>query len=467
MKSYIWNRQVILLGLILSLAYFSTETLFSEFANEQKLTLFLLAIAVYLWTLAPIPTGASSILLLALILIFGLVDDIDEAVVGFLSPALYFILMVSLISHALVKVGIDRLIARFIIKTSKKGAMGVVITIPIVILLLPILLPSAVARFKIFLPLINRMNQYFGFHEKSLFRKFCMFVIGMMNQNATMVIFTGGGFPILAAQLLRDYQVSENISWMGWFLHVAPPLWIGMTIVALFVWYFLKVDSNENERDQMMRIDSENFKEIEEDMPKNFWSVLGLFLIMIVIWIVSDHNTVPLVLPPMILVVIYSLPKFNLITNQTIRNYDWENFLLLGSSFSLGILIETNGTAGAIARELIHFVPDGGSVAFKVIVIAVFIFCLRFLFIVPSSAMVVIFPIVISYADQIGLSKEGLSFLVVMIIGGVMVLPIHSPTAFFAYSTGVFRKKEQYTIGIFSSLVITTLGILSALFYWD
>ncbi|MEQ6378201.1 anion permease [Bacillaceae bacterium S4-13-56] len=465
MKSYLWNRQIIIPGLILALALLSIQTLFSEFTNVQKLTILLLAIAVYLWTLAPIPTGTSSILILALILIFGLVDDIDDAVVGFLSPALYFILMVSLISHALVKVGIDRLIARFIINTSKKGAMGVVITLPVVILLLPILLPSAVARFKIFLPLIDRMNEYFGFEEKSLFRRFCMFVIGMMNQNSTMVIFTGGGFPILAAQLLKDYKVSEDMSWMGWFLHIAPPLWIGMTIVALFVWNFLKLDSNEDELERMTKMGSESIK--KEEMPHNFWGVLGLFLIMIVVWILFDEDTVPLVLPPMILVVIYSLPKFNLITNQTIRNYDWENFLLLGSSFSVGILMETNGTAGALARELIYFVPNDGSVAFKVIVIAIFIFCLRFLFIVPSSAMVVIFPIAISYADQVGLSKEGLSFLVVMIIGGVMVLPIHSPTAFFAYSTGVFTKKEQYTIGVFSSFIITALGILSAIFYWD
>nr|GGG79515.1 sodium:sulfate symportert [Virgibacillus oceani] len=436
----------------------------ADFSTEQQLTLALLAFAVYLWIRAPLPTGAASILLLACMILLGLVDGIEEAVVGFLSPALYFIIMLSFISHALVKVRIDRIIARFLIKISKGGPRLIVYGLPIFMLLLPILLPSAVARFKVLLPIITRLNNYYGFEEKSLFRKFCLYVIGMLNQNSTMIIFTGGGFPILASQLLSDYHIAE-IGWMDWFMRIAPPLWIGMLLVSIFVWQLLKITSPEADWKK-----PEQFVPPTEhssaSMPPVFWVVVGSFLLMITIWIATDQEQVPLVLPPMLLVVLYALPKIGLIDNVVIRNYDWENFLLLGSSFSLGMLLEENGTAKQLANELLGIVPQDASIAIKVIIIALVIFLLRFLFVVPSSAVIVIFPIVISYAELIGIAPIGLAFLVVMIVGGVMVLPIHSPTAFYAYDTGVFKEKEQYAIGIFSSFTVLVMAILAALYYW-
>lgn len=156
---------------------------------------------------------------------------------------------------------------------------------------------------------------------------------------------------------------------------------------------------------------------------------------MILAWIITDQDQVPLLLPPMILIVLYSLPGINIITNKVIRNYDWENFLLLGSSFSLGMLIANNGTANVLAKELISIVSPDQTLVVKILAIAIFVFLIRFLFVVPSSAMIVIFP-------------------------------IHSPTTFYAYETGIFKKSEQYIIGAFSSFVIMFMSIIAALYYW-
>ncbi|WLD94474.1 SLC13 family permease [Alkalihalobacillus sp. AL-G] len=457
-----WKLPVFLI--VIGLGILSKNTILTNFTMEQQLTLLLLAIAVYLWIASPLPSAATSVLLLACMLLFNLADGVEEAVIGFLSPALYFIFLLSIISHALVKVRIDRAIARFLIKLSKGGPRYIVFGLPILILMLPIVLPSAVARFKILLPIINRLNQYYRFGEQSLFKKYCLYVIGMMNQNATMIIFTGGGFPILASQLLKDYHIAE-LGWLDWFLHIAPPLWIGLIIVALFVWNYLKATTKDIDWDERGGMIGE-IDQNKDPISPLFWVVIGSFLLMIVAWIVTDQDQVPLLLPPMLLVVFYAFPKINLINDQVVRGYDWENFLLLGSSFSIGILLEENGTAHALANELINIVPQDAGITLKVLAITLFVFVLRFLFVVPSSAMIVIFPIVISYAELIGIAPIGLAFLVVMIIGGVMILPIHSPTTFYAYETGVFRKNEQYKIGLFSSFIVIVMAVLAALFYW-
>lgn len=125
-----------------------------------------------------------------------------------------------------------------------------------------------------------------------------------------------------------------------------------------------------------------------------------------------------------------------------------------------------NGTANVLAEELISVVSPDESITVKIITIAILIFLLRFLFVVPSSAMIVIFPIVISYSELIGVDPEKLAFLVIMIIGGVVLLPIHSPTVYMAYETGILKRKEQYIIGMFSSLVIVIIAILATLYFW-
>ncbi|MEW9502230.1 SLC13 family permease [Jeotgalibacillus marinus] len=446
--------------LLFGILWWWQSGLLSDFSVEQRWTLGLLAFAIYLWTVAPLPIGASSILLLACILAFQLVQNPDEAFVGFSSTALYFILILSLVSQALVRAGVDQVFVRIILRLSKGGAKSILLGMPLLIMVMPIFLPSAVARFKIMLPLIERMNTHYGFGAYSFFRKYSMYVIGMMNQKSTMVVFTGGGFTILAAQLLQDFA-HVNLSWLDWFLRIAPPLWLSMILISVIVWfYFKKTTSDEVILGHAREIES------EEVLPEKFWVTMVPFVVMILCWMVVSQDFVPLILPPMLLVAYYAWPKIGWITNGLIRTYDWENFLLLGASFSLGIIIEANGTAQVLAEQLLQLLPVGAGDLTKIVFIGIFVFVLRFMFVVPSTAMIVIFPIVISYAEILGLSVTALALLVVMIIGGVMILPIHSPTTYYAYETGVFTKKEQYTIGVITSVVIVSVAVLWAYFIW-
>lgn len=453
------------IGLMLSSVLIFQNSFLDHFSLEQKLTLLLLLIAVYIWIIAPIPTAASSLLIISLMVLFNLVDSVEEALAGFLTPALYFILVLSLISKALVEVEVDQVFARLLIKFSKSGPHFVILGLPIVILIMPILLPSAVARFKMMLPLMNSLNHFYGYENKSIFHKYSIFLIGMINQNATLVIFTGGGFPILAHQLLKDYNVA-NFSWLEWILMFAPPLWIGSTLLVLFIWNYLKVLYPNDEIVLNTAISMSKTKNDRKKLTFKFWITLISFLTMIFVWIFTDEEQIPLILPPMLLIAFYAVPKMGLITNKMVREYDWENFLMLGASFSLGLLLMKNGTAEVIANLLVTLIPANAGIVIKVIIIAVITFILRFCFIVPSAALVVIFPIVISYSELLGIPPVQLGLLVILIVGSMMVLPIHTTTTYLAFETGILSKKEQYIIGMVFSITFMIISILSALYYW-
>lgn len=130
------------------------------------------------------------------------------------------------------------------------------------------------------------------------------------------------------------------------------------------------------------------------------------------------------------------------------------------------MLLEENGTANVLAELLLEVIPEDANTVFKVVAIALIVFVLRFFFIVPSSAIIVIFPIAMSYSELIGIPQVQLAFLVVMIVGSLMILPVHAPTTYMAYSTGVLTKKDQYVIGLVSSVFLMFMAVLATLFYW-
>lgn len=459
-----FNISVILVFILL--IFIAPSTFLQDFTPEQRRTVGLLVLAIYLWTISPLPSGAASILLLAMMMILGLVDSVESAMSGFLSSALYFILILTILSRVLVKTGVDKVVASQLLRLNEKGPKAIAVALPVLIAILPVLMPSAFARLKMLLPFVDRLNDSFGFSNHSVFKKYALYVIGLMNQNGTIIVYTGGGFPVLAAQLLNDYNVAD-LGWLEWFLIIAPPLWLALLIVNIFAWNYFKYSYPSETPDSQVQkaIQPEKYFETPRER-KRFQFVIMTFLMMIIVWALTDNNVVPTLLPPMILLVIYSIPKIGLLNNTDIRAFDWESFLLLGASFSIGILLDQNGTAAVIAEQMMQFVPENSGLIFKIILVALITFAFRMIFIVPSSAIIVIFPVVVSYADITNIPVLSLAFLVILIVGGTNILPIHSPTSYFAFQSGVLSKKDHYIIAAFSTVTFIITAIIAASTYW-
>ncbi|AKG74885.1 SLC13 family permease [Salinicoccus halodurans] len=442
------------------------DTVLQNFNPEQQRTVVLLLLAIYLWTVSKMPTGAASILILAMIIIMNLTDSVEDAMAGFLSSALYFILILSVLSQVLIKTDADKVITSKILKIKNISPKKIALILPLFMSLLPVMMPSAFARLKTVLPFVNGLNDAFQFSEGSVFRKYAMYVTGLVNQNSTMIVYTGGGYPVLAAQLLKDYGVAD-LSWISWFLIIAPPLWCALIITSVFSWFYLKLSyPSESTKDFTPDENTQVTDHDEYKATKMFWFVIATFTLMIATWIFTDSGTVPTLLPPMILTVIYALPKIELITNEDIRAFNWENFLLIGASLSIGVILDQNGTARMIAEQLLRLVPENAAMTLNIVIVTVIVFLFRMIFIVPTSAVIVIFPVMLSYADMTGIPALSLAFIVIMIIGGTNILPIHSPTLYFAFKEGVLSRKDHYIMAAFSSFTFLVISILAASFYW-
>jgi len=195
-----WLQFFIVVSLFITGLFLSSPV--SSLNDQQWKTLLLLVISIFLWSTKFLPLGISSLFIIAVIMIFNLADSFSSAISGFVASALYFVLIVSMISKVMVKVGLDKMIAVFILRLSSGNIIRVLLGFVIAAMVLPILMPSAVARFRMFHPLIDSVNNFYELPEQSAFKQFCNWLFSGVNQFLTMIVLTGGGYPILASELL-------------------------------------------------------------------------------------------------------------------------------------------------------------------------------------------------------------------------------------------------------------------------
>ena len=101
-KRFTMPFNILVILVFILLIFIAPSTFLQDFTPEQRRTVGLLVLAIYLWTISPLPSGAASILLLAMMMILGLVDSVESAMSGFLSSALYFILILKYFTFSLI-----------------------------------------------------------------------------------------------------------------------------------------------------------------------------------------------------------------------------------------------------------------------------------------------------------------------------------------------------------------------------
>lgn len=431
----------------------------------QQRSVIVLIVSILLWSTEALPIGISSLLIVGLQLVMHLADDFSQSVEGFLSSAIYFILAVTMLNQAIIRVGLDRTIARYIMLLARGSIQRTAVVILLAVMILPIFMPSAVSRLKMFIPLIEQINAKYGLEKESNLVRFSLWCFGGLNQITTLVVLTGGGFAILASQFIS--QSGEPVSWSQWFLLVAPPVYLSVVLTSIVMWFYWKIGRLKPNptADEALAVSNEgtadNAERHESRSSLHIASVVMLAVLLS--WMFGSQLGIPAIVPPLIALAVLALPSINLVNDEDLRQQDWDSFLFIGSAISLSSTLERNGTVDWVAENL--FSPVSASIPLWIgfMLFVVYVLLFRLAFVSPSSAMTVILPLALSYSATIGLPQLDALMIAVLLIGSSVILPIHSPTMFIAYQTGYFTMRDQWMIG--SALMINVL-IASLLASW-
>jgi di/tricarboxylate transporter len=140
---------------------------------------------------------------------------------------------------------------------------------------------------------------------------------------------------------------------------------------------------------------------------------------------------------------------------------DWKVVFFLAGLIPLGLAMQKTGAASFLAGHLVSLVQ--GSHAFFILLAISGITTLFSVFISNVGAAVILFPMVISIANTVGMDPRPLALLVAVSTANSFILPTHQVNALLK-TPGGYRNKDYLKAG--SGLTVVFLLVVVSIFYF-
>ncbi|HEX2986750.1 MAG TPA: SLC13 family permease, partial [Chloroflexota bacterium] len=197
---------------------------------EGQRVLSIVAAAVVLWATEVIPVAVSSLLVVVLLMVMGTVKSPSQALVGFSSPIVFFLVGSLAMGAAIMKSGLAERLAGYLLRRSggdpKWLAAQLLLSMPFI----AFVMPSAINRNSMLIPAYERVFQTLSVGKRDPLSKVIMLTLGLLNPFASSAFMTGGLAPMTTSTLLGGF------TWFRWFGLMAVPYYTLLALGGLMVY---------------------------------------------------------------------------------------------------------------------------------------------------------------------------------------------------------------------------------------
>jgi sodium-dependent dicarboxylate transporter 2/3/5 len=435
-----------------------------SFATIEFRTTAILIVAIFLWALPFMSVGISSLLVIALLLSLEVTGSFAEAMSGFLSMSAYFLLTISILGNIMMKVGIGDHVTRFILRVSKKNTLRASLVIFLVSVFMPIFLPSASARLKLSLPIIDELNLKFNLESKSRFLLLNYMSAGILNQISQIMYLTGGPMSIIAMQVIID-NGGDYLTWIGWLGYMFVPVFLSLCIIWLFLVFYYKPYKDKPITNQTVEkeTDKKTEESTNEDTGKNLQLTISIFVLMVLVWILEPILHIPLIVPPLVAVFIFSLPNIRLIrVNELSTKADWNFFVFFATALSLGKVIQNNGTGEWLADLILEHVNLSQLNIYVFLIFIAITLLLRLTLITPATSIAFIGAVFLP-TIQLPIPITELTLIMLFTVPSFMIIPVYTPILNLVYITGKIKLHDHVVI---TTVYLIISILMSFVFYF-
>ena len=131
--------------------------------------------------------------------------------------------------------------------------------------------------------------------------------------------------------------------------------------------------------------------------------------------------------------------------NEVYTLIEWRVVVLLGGMLALGLAMEESGTAELLAREVIGRAAEAGP---RLLIASLFLLCALAAQFVPTSAVaVLVAPIALSTASELGLSAQALLMVVAVGSSCAFLSPFGHPVNLLVMGVGGYRVTDYTRVG--------------------
>lgn len=431
---------------------------FYGLTKNSQIMIGILIMAAILWITEPIPLPATSILIMFLQPMLGLLPS-DKVFSSFGNQAVFFLIGAFIIAGAIEKQGLHRRIALGFLKrfesSPKVFTFGIIFSSAILSFIVP---GHGVAA--LFLPIITSILLAMRVIPKqSNFGKISMLSVAYGSSIGSLGTLVGGARNPLTVGILSVHGI--NISFMQWMIYAIPIVFIAIPSV----WFLLQIVfpieisdislAKKGIEEQVASQGSINIGEIK---------TASILLLTITLWFFfSDSNFG--------LAGIALLGSFLLFLTKSISWKDveqripWGIILMYGGAITLGVGLEETGAGGWMAETMLRFMRGN---PFFIILGIILVTVILTNIMSNTGAVAVLLPIGMSIAYGLPSISPLLASMLIALSGGfAFMFIIATPANAIAYSSGYFSMGDLLKAGVFANIACVIIIYIIALIYWE
>ena len=439
---------------------------------EGQRVLAIVAAAVVLWATEVVPVAVSSLIVIVLLVVMGGVQNPSEALAGFSSPILYFLLGSLAMGAAVMRSGLAERLAGQLVRRSRGSSKRLLGQLLMGMPLMAFAMPSAINRNAMLIPAYEHAFRSLSINRREPLAKSVMLVLGLLNPFASSALMTGGLAPMTTSTLLGGF------TWFRWFLLMAVPYYVLLALGGILVYLLFRPPpslNGEQAKGAPKAAEGTSYQEPGLPIPREkrpFTREEKLTMAVVsgasLLWLTDFIHHWNAAIPALMAAVILMLPGVGIFTwGQFEKSVGWSTFFVLGASLSLTQALISTGAASWFAEGLMKLFASGSPSPWLLAVFVILITTIVHLGIPNMSACIaLLIPVVTAFANATGINPVAAGLIVGIVVDAVVLYPVQTATNLLAYEAGHFDGMDVLKVGMGMLGLTTAVVLLVAIPWW-
>ncbi len=421
---------------------------------EGQRVLAVLAAAIALWGTEALPSGVTSLVVLAALVVTGAVGNVREALVGFADPAPYFLVGVLTIGLAVSRSGLAERMALWFLHRAGGRPRALYIQMLAAFPLMTAILPSATTRTGILVHVYDHALDLAAVPRGAPLAKALMLALNSINRLASTMLLTGGITPVVASGLIG------GISWLRWMALMGVP-YLMLLVVGAIVIYLLYRPAFRGTLTLPDKHERRPLTAVE-------WRTLIITVAASLLWLTESLHHWHAAVPALLAWACLLMPRIGVLTwKEFERDLGWANFFVIGSSLTLAQALTRSGAGEWIAKVIVGSTPALSSQPLFVIgLLLIASAVVRLL--IPNIAgfLATTIPLAMSIGRACGLNPVVCALVATIAGDAVLYYPAQSSASLTVYERGHLTAAEIFRFGLVMTLIAGLVVVAVALPYW-
>jgi len=422
---------------------------------EAYQTMVIFFFAIFLWMTNVIPLAITSLMVMGLLSTFHVLEA-NKIYSFFGNEAVFFIIGSFIISAGISSSGLNNRIAYYVLSRFGDTPYKFVLSIFFLSAFMAHIMPEHAVAALLF-PILVSISQKLKLGADSVLGKYMFFSLAWGSVSGGVVTFLGGARNPLAVGIMLE-ATGESIGFLEWIIAVAPPIYLIMGIVALYIKRRVAASTKDTRlienmlaanRKQMGKI---TFKEIK---------AVFILLITIYMWIFYSEKlgVANIALLSAALFFVLNIMRWE----DARKVIDWGPIFMYGGAIALGKSLVETGLLEFVAKQ---YISNIDFTIFSFIFIIFFISLFLTEGVSNSAVIVILLPIVLQVASKFGYAPKLAVYLVAVPAGLAFMFPMSSPPNAIAFSSGYIKSSEAIKIGLLFKGISIIIFAVFTLIYW-